>query len=103
MLYQPEYNDVNKLRKLVSAFENSSNWNFLAPTDDDGIKVLIGDDSNVSGLDDVSVISSSFDTGGANKGTISVIGPTRMPYKKVVSLVEYITENIERIIKENDE
>ena len=37
------------------------------------------------------------------KGTISVIGPTRMPYKKVVSLVEYITENIERIIKENDE
>ena len=100
---QPEYNDVNKLRKLVSAFENSSNWNFLAPTDDDGIKVLIGDDSNVSGLDDVSVISSSFDTGGASKGTISVIGPTRMPYKKVVSLVEYITENIERIIKENDE
>lgn len=103
LLYQPEYNDVNKLRKLVSAFENSSNWNFLAPTDDDGLKVLIGDDSNVSGLDDVSVISSSFDTGGANKGTISVIGPTRMPYKKVVSLVEYITENIERIIKENDE
>lgn len=103
LLYQPEYNDVNKLRKLVSAFENSSNWNFLAPTDDDGIKVLIGDDSNVSGLDDVSVISSSFDTGGASKGTISVIGPTRMPYKKVVSLVEYITENIERIIKENDE
>ena len=103
LLYQPEYNDVNKLRKLVSAFENSSNWNFLAPTDDDGIKVLIGDDSNVSGLDDVSVIPSSFDTGGASKGTISVIGPTRMPYKKVVSLVEYITENIERIIKENDE
>ena len=86
MLYQPEYNDVNKLRKLVSAFENSSNWNFLAPTDDDGIKVLIGDDSNVSGLDDVSVISSSFDTGGASKGTISVIGPTRMPYKKLYRL-----------------
>ena len=57
----------------------------------------------MSGLDDVSVISSSFDTGGDSKGTISVIGPTRMPYKKVVSLVEYITENIERIIKENDE
>ncbi len=54
---------------------------------------------NVSGLDDVSVISSSFDTGGANKGTISVIGPTRMPYKKVVSLVEYITEILLNIMK----
>ena len=31
MLYQPEYNDVNKLRQLVSAFENSQSWKSLEP------------------------------------------------------------------------
>jgi heat-inducible transcriptional repressor len=38
-----------------------------------------------------------------SKGSISVIGPTRMPYEKVVSLVEYISKNIEKVLEENDE
>lgn len=31
LLYQPEYNDVNKLRRLVTAFENSQSWKSLEP------------------------------------------------------------------------
>ena len=105
MMYQPEYNDVNKLRRLVSAFENSQSWNHLLPTvqDDDGVIVIIGTDSHLEELGDVSVISASFKTGAESKGSISVIGPTRMPYKKVVSLVEYISKNIERVLIENED
>lgn len=105
MLYQPEYNDVNKLRKLVSAFENSSKWQMLEPTKDtkDGVTVRIGNETPFDDLNDVSVISASFDTGKDTKGSISVIGPTRMPYSKVVSLVEYVSENIENLIQEENQ
>ena len=96
MLYQPEYNDVNKLRRIVSAFENSQVWNFLQPlSNEEGVTVRIGSDSPINEIEDVSVISASFKTGERTKGSISVIGPTRMPYEKVVSLVEYISKNIE--------
>jgi len=99
LLYQPEYNDVNKLRKLVSAFENSQSWKNLEPIAlEDGISVRIGTDSPIEELSDVSVISASFKTGEESKGSISVIGPTRMPYEKVVSLVEYISQSLEEVI-----
>lgn len=104
LLYQPEYNDVNKLRRLVTAFENSQSWNNLVPIAlEDGVSVRIGADSPIEDLNDVSVISASFKTGKTSKGSISVIGPTRMPYEKVVSLVEYISKNIERVIIENED
>jgi heat-inducible transcriptional repressor len=108
MLYQPEYNDVNKLRKLVTAFENSQTWNLLEPlTQEEGVTIRIGNETPFDDLNDVSVISASFDTGSRSKGSISVIGPTRMPYEKVVSLVEYISKNIESLIldeqRKNDE
>ena len=102
ILYQPEYNDVNKLRKLVSAFENSSNWKLLEPTSDseDGVTVRIGEETPFNDLNDVSVVSATFDTGKESKGSISVVGPTRMPYEQVVSLVEYVSDSIEKLIKE---
>lgn len=105
LLYQPEYNDVNKLRKLVSAFENSQAWKNLEPVAlEEGVSVRIGNDSPIEELNDVSVISASFKTGEESKGSISVIGPTRMPYEKVVSLVEYISESLEKVIlSEEDE
>lgn len=104
LLYQPEYNDVNKLRKLVSAFENSQSWKNLEPIAlEDGVSVKIGSDSPIEDLNDVSVISASFKTGKESKGSISVIGPTRMPYEKVVSLVEYISKNLEMVLTNSDD
>lgn len=104
MLYQPEYNDVNKLRRLVSAFENSQSWKNLEPVAlEEGVSVRIGNESPIEELNDVSVISASFKTGEESKGSISVIGPTRMPYEKVVSLVEYISKSLEKVILGNDE
>lgn len=96
MLYQPEYNDVDKLRRIVGAFENSQVWKSLPLSHEEGIQIRIGNESPIGNVDDVSVISASFRTGETSKGLISVIGPTRMPYEKVVALVEYVSKNIEK-------
>lgn len=100
-MYSPEFNDVNKLRRLVSAFENSQMWHALSPIDEDeGVTLKIGADLPMALSNDVSVITATFKTTGSRKGRISVIGPTRMPYEKVVSLVEYVSKNIEEIFEE---
>ena len=95
------FNDVDKLRRLVSAFENSKVWKTLPLSSEDGIQINIGNETPLGKMNDVSVISASFKTGETSKGSISVIGPTRMPYEKVVALVEYISENIEKACLED--
>ena len=104
MLYQPEYNDVNKLRRLVTAFENAQMWQSIDVNDHEGVTVKIGQPLPLTELEDVSVISGTFKTGNHSSGSISVIGPTRMPYDQVVSLVDYVSKNIEKLFSdENDE
>ncbi len=103
MLFQPEYNDVNTLRRIVSAFEDSQVFKALQPLSlDEGITVKIGSESPISTITDVSVISAPFKTGEKTKGSIAVIGPTRMPYEKIVSLVEYISKRIEKAFIDDD-
>lgn len=103
MLYQPEYNDVNKLRRLVSAFENSQMWKTMQIESNEGVTVKIGQPLPLTELEDVSVISGSFKTGNNSSGSISVIGPTRMPYEQVVSLVDYISKSIEELFLDNED
>lgn len=103
MLYQPEFNDVNKLRRLVSAFENSQMWQSIGLNEEEGVTVKIGQPLPLTELEDVSVISGSFKTGSHSSGTISVIGPTRMPYEQVVSLVDYVSKNIEDLFFNDDD
>ena len=76
-------------------------WKTLPLSSEDGIQINIGNETPLGKMNDVSVISASFKTGETSKGSISVIGPTRMPYEKVVALVEYISENIEKACLED--
>ena len=57
------------------------------------LQVYIGADSNFD--DNVTVIKRKYKTGG-EEGTIAIIGPKRMEYDRVVGLLEYMKENIER-------
>ena len=71
--------------------------------EEEGVTVKIGQPLPLTELEDVSVISGSFKTGSHSSGTISVIGPTRMPYEQVVSLVDYVSKNIEELFFEDDD
>ena len=61
--------------------------------DDNDINVYIGHENNFD--DDVSVIKTKYNIKG-EEGTNAIVGPKRMDYEKVVSLLEYIKVNIER-------
>ena len=61
--------------------------------DSDDIKIYIGKDSEIS--DDTSVIKTKYNYDGEEK-TIAIIGPKRMEYDRVVSMLDYIKSKIDK-------
>jgi len=91
ILRQPEFDDVNKIRNIVNKLEDKDVISNIEETSN-GINVYIGDESNIDS--DVTVIKTKYIANG-EEGTIAIIGPKRMHYDKVISMLEYIKSGIE--------
>lgn len=92
MLKQPEFSDADKIREIVSKFEDKEIVNAIKE-EDSGINIYIGSENNFD--DDVTVIKSKYVVDG-EEGTIALIGPKRMDYDRVITLLNYIVENINK-------
>lgn len=99
MLYQPEFNDIQKLREFITTIENNEIFK-IVETDAEGISVKIGTENRVTAMQDCTVISSTYDTGEGEKGTISLVGPTRMDYRRVIPLMKYLAKHIQKLYEE---
>lgn len=91
MLYQPEFADIEKLRKLMKMFEDQSLWRQIGLQNKD-FNVSIGDQE----LEDMAVISSKIQLSESEEAQLMIVGPNRMPYNYLVALLEYISEKIEK-------
>lgn len=87
ILMQPEFNDVDKIREIVSKFDDKQIVKSIEESDDNGINIYIGSENNFD--DDVTVIKTKYTING-EEGTIALIGPKRMEYDRVITLLEYI-------------
>ncbi len=63
------------------------------------VHVIFGDELNIHGLEDYSFVYSVYRIG-QSEGIIGVIGPKRMAYSKTVGLVEYVTDEVNKVIDE---
>ena len=92
-LKQPEFSNIEKVREIVTKFDDIENVKSIESTSEtNNIEIHIGSDSDLS--DEVSVIKTNYKVNG-EEGTIAIIGPKRMDYERVVTLLNYIKENIE--------
>lgn len=93
ILSEPEFNDADKIRNLLNKFEDKDFISQIKQNEDeDGVNIFIGSESEFD--DDVSIIKTSYNVNG-EEVTIALIGPKRMEYDKVTSLLNYIKNNIE--------
>jgi heat-inducible transcriptional repressor len=99
MLYQPEFNDIQKLREFVNTIENNEIFK-LIETNADGVSVKIGTENTVTAMKDCTVVSTNYDTNEGEHGTISIIGPTRMEYRKVIPLIRYLAKHIAKLYED---
>jgi heat-inducible transcriptional repressor len=86
---QPEFQEGSKLRNLIELTERTDLLqSFLAGrVGASGLHVTIGAEHKDPALADFTVVTSEYHAGGL-RGVIGVIGPTRMPYDRVITLVE---------------
>ncbi len=92
ILDQPEFNNVEKIKKIFNKLDDE-NLLQSVEEDDKDINIYIGNESNLD--EDVTIIKTKYKTDD-DEGTIAIIGPKRMEYSKVVSLLGYIKDNINK-------
>lgn len=99
---QPEFSDEGKLRSLIKLTESKTLLSRILNErhSREGLIITIGKEHGSKYLEDFSIITSNY-TVGSLKGTIGLIGPTRMPYDKLVAMVDYTSKYISSILSEN--
>ena len=94
MLEQPEFStDIETIKNVFNKLEDKELLKNIEEDDENNIKVYIGNENNIDS--DMTIIKTKFKKG-KEEGTIAIIGPKRMEYDRVVGMLEYMKENIER-------
>ena len=88
MLSYPEYSDVDKARTFLSLMETRDKLaEIVRGSGELAFTVRIGPETGVPEMADCSIVTATYSTRGGQQGTIGVIGPTRMRYSKVISIL----------------
>jgi len=94
ILEQPEFTtNIERIKEVYGRLNNPDFLQKIESDDDNNIKVYIGDETGIE--KDVTVIKTKFKKGN-EEGTIAIVGPKRMDYDRILSMLEYLKENIER-------
>lgn len=97
ILSQPEFKDVNKVKELFSAIEKREILRVVS-SDSMGITIKIGHENELKVMKDCTVVTVPYEGSDGSVGAITVFGPKRMEYSKVIPLLEYIAGNIKKIV-----
>ena len=101
LLRQPEFGDVDLLQQVIEVVEEERMLAALiAQVDrDSGVQIMIGRENSMAELSRCSLVLTTYRSGGARRGTIGVLGPTRMPYAQVAPRVRYVAVRIGRALE----
>lgn len=100
ILAQPEFQDVMRLTSILSALEERTRLYqllsklVLGPD----VTVIVGSENPYGEMHDTSFVAASYKIGGRVIGTIGVMGPTRMDYRRAVAAVEVMAQNLSNLL-----
>jgi heat-inducible transcriptional repressor len=96
ILKQPEFQDVRRARPVLSALERDDVVEDLLVEARGGsqVRITIGMENRYEEMKDCSVVSATYHAGGRAVGVVGVVGPTRLRYGRVVSLVRFLAETL---------
>lgn len=97
ILQYPEYNDIVRAKEFISFLDDKESLKKILPETADAT-ISIGGENYVPGAREYSIISRAYSKGDRPLGSIGIIGPTRMDYSKVISLLNTVIELLNRNI-----
>lgn len=94
MLNQPEFHNIDKVRGLLDMIEQEQGIYELFKHTPSGIHVKIGKENNHSNMENCSLITATYSIGQEPVGTIAILGPTRMEYSRVITLLDFLSKDM---------
>ncbi len=98
LLDLPEYSDVQKAREFLNVLEENDLLFKVLEESSKDLSVTIGKENKITQLKNCSLITATYSLNGKTIGSIGVVGPTRMEYTKVISVVDCLTQNLNDIL-----
>ena len=98
MLDQPEYSDVESAKKMFALLESKETLIDVAKGSGGiGLSINIAPCSDDDSKPECAVVTANLTRGGLNIGKAGVIGPIRMDYPRIVSVLEYIEKTVDKL------
>lgn len=99
MLEYPEYSDTRKARDLLEAVERKdAMYSLLKNNSVMEFTIRIGNELGQDAFKDCSLVTATYSIGNMPVGSMGVIGPTRMNYAKVMTVMEYMRNQLGEIL-----
>ena len=99
LLQYPEYSDVERIKNVLGLLEKKDDLlEIVSKSDNSGLNVYIGPENAVDTMNNSTFIFKTIKKNDKVLGAIGVIGPCRMDYSKVITVVDEMSSNIQRML-----
>lgn len=95
----PEYNDMERAKMFLEMVNQKKHFTEVLVNRDNGVIITIGDENADEIMRDCSLITADYKINGKLVGKLGVIGPTRMQYDQVTSVIKYMTDNLSKTFR----
>ncbi|WP_100488645.1 heat-inducible transcriptional repressor HrcA [Sporolactobacillus pectinivorans] len=103
ILSQPEFQDIDKVISLLNVFEGKDLVHELMNIPSGGLHIRIGKENKLNGIEDCSLITTTYSADGEHLGTVAVIGPKRMAYPRVITLIDVLSKLLTKSLSDRKE
>ncbi len=100
ILEHPEFRDLTRTKSIFQALEEKRLLTAVLnkTASSEGVRILIGKEARWRKIKDLSLVTSTYRINGLPAGVLGVIGPRRMEYSKVVSLVDFMAKMVSEVL-----
>jgi len=95
--------DMSQLRRAFDLFEQKTQLMRLLDISSqaEGVRIFIGGESQVVPFEELSIVTAPYEVDGQVVGTLGVIGPTRMPYDRMIQIVDITSKLVSNALSHN--
>ena len=100
LLAKPELSDMQRVRRMFETFADKARLVKILNLciQGGGVRVLIGEDCDLTSELDFSVVATPYGVGDRPLGTLGIVGPSRMDYESIIPMVNFLGETLSRAL-----
>jgi heat-inducible transcriptional repressor len=99
ILRQPEFQDITKVEAFLDTIQSQAQiFACFLGSPGSKVTVVIGEENRVEALRECSVVTAPYFVGTRERGTIGVVGPTRMNYDRALPAVEFMAQTLSELL-----